>query len=87
MIKFHKQGTLWTQVENIIETPLFVDSQLTCMVQVADLCSYSLRRFLENNETFLFDNIFKRADRKFGKVVGIRHFSKKDCPCKICMEH
>lgn len=40
MISFHKKGTLWTQITNIIETPLFVDSQLTCMVQAADVCSY-----------------------------------------------
>jgi Protein of unknown function (DUF3800) len=75
MISFHKKGTLWTKVTNIIETPLFVDSQLTSMVQLADLCSYSIRRFLENGETALFNKIIKRADRKDGKIVGVRHFS------------
>ena len=39
---FHHKGTRWTAVENIIETPLFVDSQLTSMVQLADI--YSLLR-------------------------------------------
>lgn len=29
MHKFHRNGTLWTTIKNIIETPLFVDSQLT----------------------------------------------------------
>ena len=48
MRDFHRKGTLWTSIEKIIETPLFLDSQLTSMVQVADLCSYSLRRFVEN---------------------------------------
>jgi hypothetical protein len=28
------------RIDNIIETPLFVDSRLTRMVQIADLCSY-----------------------------------------------
>lgn len=42
MILFHRKGTLWTRIKNIIETPLFVDSQLTSMVQAADLCSYAL---------------------------------------------
>lgn len=85
MLRFHKAGgTLWTKVQNIIETPLFVDSKLTSMVQIADLCSYALRRYLENNETRLFDNIYKRADKKDGKVVGVRHFTKDDCKCKIC---
>ncbi len=84
MISFHKKGTLWTSIKNIIETPLFVDSQLTCMVQAADLCSYSLRRYLENKEEKLFDNIFNRADRKDNRNVGVRHFSDSDCSCKIC---
>lgn len=87
MKRFHKAGTLWTSVQNIIETPLFVDSQLTSMVQVADLCSYSLRRYLENQETALFDLIFRRADRKNGVVVGIRHFSDPNCNCNICTSH
>jgi hypothetical protein len=87
MNRFHEKGTLWTKITNIIETPLFVDSQLTSMVQIADLCSYALRRYFENNETYLFSNIFKRADRKDGKVVGIRHFTKNSCTCKICGSH
>lgn len=84
MIRFHEAGTLWTKVKNIIETPLFVDSKLTAMVQIADLCSYALRRYLENGETTLFNNIYQRADRKDGRVVGVRHFSEKTCTCLIC---
>lgn len=83
MSRFHAKGTFWTRITQIIETPLFVDSKLTSMVQVADLCAYSLRRYLENNETWIFQNIFKRADKKDKKVVGVRHFSKS-CKCLIC---
>ena len=84
---FHIKGTLFTEINNIIETPLFVDSELTSMVQIADLCSYALRRYLENGEEELFDLIFTRADRKDGVVVGIRHFSDSCCQCKICSAH
>lgn len=87
MKQFHQVGTLWTAVENIIETPLFVDSQLTSMVQIADLCSYSLRRYLENDESELFNCVFKRADRKGEIVVGVRHFTQSGCECKICQAH
>ena len=62
MRTFLQRGTLWTSVERVIETPLFVDSQLTGMIQVADLCAYALRRYLENGETELFELIFSRAD-------------------------
>lgn len=87
MKKFHRSGTLWTKVRHIIETPLFVDSALTSMVQISDLCAYALRRYLENGEKKLFCHIFKRADRKDNRVVGVRHFSEKHCECDICSNH
>lgn len=87
MRKFHKEGTLWTNIKNIIETPLFVDSELTSMIQIADLCSFSIRRYLENNEDDLFDLIFMRADRKYDLSVGVRHFAERNCSCKICVKH
>ena len=87
MKQFHKSGTLWTTIRNIIETPLFVDSSLTDMVQIADLCGYALRRYCENGEEELFRLIFPRADRKYGKAVGVRHFSEKSCKCLICEDH
>jgi len=87
MKKFFQAGTLWTDVKSIIETPLFVDSQLTSMVQLADVCAYSLRRYLENKEEDLFDCVFQRADRKDGVVVGVRHFTNPACSCKICAAH
>jgi len=87
MKTFHSNGTLFTQVDYIIETPLFVSSELTSMVQLADVCAYALRRYLENKEERLFDHIFKRADRKEGVVVGVRHFTTTFCSCKICTSH
>jgi len=87
MKKFHRRGTLWTKVRNIIETPLYVDSALTSMVQIADICAYSLRRYLENNEEELFNLVFERADRKGDIVVGVRHFSELSCECRICAAH
>ena len=87
MRHFHQKGTLWTKVDRIIETPLFVNSTLTSMVQVADLCSYSLRRYLENGETDLFRRVFDRADRVHNTVVGVRHFTEMTCNCEICQAH
>jgi hypothetical protein len=88
MRRFHVQGTLWAQVDRIIETPLFVDSSLTSMVQMADLCAYATRRYFENNETDLFDRISGRFDKANQKVVGIRHYvGAKACKCKVCAAH
>jgi len=84
---FHKQGTIWTNINNIIETPLFVDSKLTSLIQIADLCSYALRRYLENDEKELFALIFNRAHRKGNTAVGVRHFTDSSCSCDICSAH
>ena len=87
MKAFLRNGTLWTDIRYVIETPMFVDSQLTNMVQLADLCAYAIRRYLENSETELFDLVFDRADRVGDRSVGVRHFTAPDCSCKICATH
>ena len=87
MKDFRKNGTLWTNVSNILETPLFVNSELTSMIQVADLCCYFLRRYVEKEEIEMFDEIIKRADTKDGIMVGVRHFTSASCKCFICENH
>jgi len=87
MREFQKAGTFWTSIEHIVETPLFVDSSLTRMVQVADLCAYALRRYLENKEEELFMQIYQRADRVGKRVFGVRHFTAAGCTCHICELH
>lgn len=87
MRQFHAQGTFWTHVTRIMETPLFVGSELTRMVQIADMCSYALRRYIENRETSLFEPLFQRADRIRQTVVGVRHFTAPTCGCQICIAH
>ncbi|MBI5189325.1 MAG: DUF3800 domain-containing protein [Nitrospirae bacterium] len=87
MKAYHKRGTFWRDVNHIIETPLFVNSELTSMVQIADICAYALRRYLENGEDELFSLVFKRADKIKQTVVGVRHFTNLSCACKICTAH
>ena len=87
MKKFHIGGTAFTSVDNIIETPLFVNSSLTSMIQLTDVCAYAIRRYLENNEDWLFNEIYKRADTKGTHKVGIRHFTATSCKCLICKDH
>jgi hypothetical protein len=87
MKDYHKKGTSYLQLERTVETPLFVDSQLTSMVQIVDLCAYGLRRYLENGEENIFNLVMRRADRKQGVLVGVRHYTDSSCTCKICTEH
>ncbi|MBZ5639625.1 MAG: DUF3800 domain-containing protein [Acidobacteriia bacterium] len=86
--KFHRFGTFYRQIENIVETPLFVDSSLTSMIQMADLCAYALRRFIENNETLLWDVVESRVEQQNGVNVGLRHYTgKRPCMCRLCVAH
>ena len=89
MRKFHAEGTTWTKdIEFVGETPLFVDSELTSMVQLADLCAYAIRRFFDKGEADLINRIAPRFDRRKDKLVGVRHFTRADsCSCSICLEH
>ena len=87
MRQFHLNGTLWTQIKQIIDTPLFVNSSLTSMVQIADLCAYALRRYFENEETDLLSKVLVRADRIGKTLVGVRHFAEPKCPCVVCQAH
>ena len=85
---FHTGGGRWASFNRLVETPLFVDSQLTAMVQLADLCAYATRRFFENNEEELLDRIYGRFDNFQSKAVGIRHYTgKHKCACRVCSDH
>ena len=86
--RYHATGTRYSAVSRLVETPLFVDSKLTSMVQLADLGAYAVRRFFEKNETDLFDRIYARFDRSAGKLVGLRHFTgRQKCNCRVCKDH
>ena len=86
--RYHREGTKYAAIDRIVETPLFVNSELTLMVQVADLCAYATRRFFENGEDDLFDRIYPAFDRVGGKLVGLRHYTgKNQCKCRVCVDH
>lgn len=89
MRKFHREGTTWAKdIEFVVETPMFVDSELTSMVQLADLCAYAIRRFFDHGEDDLLSRVSPVFDRNLNRLVGIRHYTKSDnCDCKICVEH
>ncbi len=88
MRHYHAKGTVFASIDHIVETPLFVDSELTSMVQLADLCAYATRRFLEKKERALFDLIHPRFDRWHGNLVGLRHYTGSyNCRCEVCIDH
>lgn len=87
MREFHRRGTMFTNIPQIVETPFLVDSKLTATVQLADLCAYATRRFFEKGETDLFDRIYSRFDRSRDRLVGLRHYTGQTaCDCRVCAD-
>jgi hypothetical protein len=79
MRQFHQRGTRWTStIPRLIETPLFVDSRLTSMVQVADVCSYALRRYLENRLQVGSDSTHSHAERRHGLFAQAEREDPRD---------
>ena len=88
MRKFHRAGTMFAKIDHVVETPLFVDSSLTSMIQLADICAYATRRFFDKGEEQLYRAIGSRFDRSQNSLVGLRHFTAKfKCTCVVCIEH
>jgi hypothetical protein len=81
---------LHERMQRIIETPLFVDSSLTRMIQLADLWAYSLRRYVENGEGSLFSTLFSKKWTTIGRSpfpiprASVHHLTDQSCQCLIC---
>lgn len=88
MRRYFRQGTFKSRITHIIETPLFVASEQTNMIQIADLCAYALRRYYDYGENDLYDIIKERADRAHDENIGFDHYTSAiHCPCEICRSH
>jgi len=72
------------RVDRVIESPFFLDSRANSGVQVADLCAYAVRRYLENGERERFETIFPRFFRQGEALCGLGHFTGEHCSCLIC---
>ena len=87
LAKFQRAGTTWRKVGRVIEAPFSFDSCSSSGVQVTDLCSYALRRYLEKGEADAFKVIFPKFFRSKGKLHGLRHYTRHGtCECLICKE-
>ena len=72
---FHSSGTRYANIPNIIDTPYFVDSKMTSMIQLADIVSYGARKVYEKSDSALFDLYRPRIDSIRGNLVGLKLLS------------
>lgn len=67
--EFKVDGHKWGNLRNMAEVPVFVDSEATRLIQLADLVAYALFRKFEKNDTQFSEII----DRKFDYFGGVQH--------------
>lgn len=85
--EFRQLGTRWGGLHAITETPLFVDSRASRLVQLADHVAYSVfRRFNASDATY-FDVIASRFDESGGVIHGLSHKAADNhhCRCPACV--
>ncbi len=93
LAKFRETGHPFGIVDHVIETPMFVDSRAAGGIQLADVCAYAARRYVEtkaaddSSDGLNFHRVFPQFHRGEGKLHGVRHYcAKASCLCAICRE-
>jgi len=93
-LDYRKKGHPWGNMRHVIDVPFFASSERVCGLQLADICAYAVRRYLDRNavqgshEERNFQRIFHRFDRdNLGKLHGLRHYVPAgSCNCLVCQE-
>lgn len=83
---FRTFGTQWGVLRNLADTPLFVDSRASRVVQLADHVAYAVFRRYNALDTQYFDVIASKFDATEGVVHGLSHKQTIDpnCMCLAC---
>lgn len=68
---FKRTGHTWGKTMNYAEVPVFLDSQASRLIQLADLVAFALYRFYEHNDNTSYDPIKRRFDQEGGVEHGL----------------
>ncbi len=84
---FQSIGTHWGVLRNLADTPFFVDSKASRLVQVADHIAYAVFRRYNAHDSQYFDIIASKFDCADGVVHGLNHKQSVDpnCMCPACL--
>ena len=74
-------GTRWGNLRNLAEVPLFVDSQASRLIQLADLVSYALWRRYEHEDSTWIAPVIGTFDNEGGIYHGLYHRKLPGTPC------
>jgi hypothetical protein len=85
--EFQTLGTKWGVIRNLADTPFFVDSRASRLVQLADHIAYAVFRRYNAGDTQYFDIIASKIDSADGIIHGLVHKQTVDpnCMCPACL--
>ena len=86
-IEFRTLGTTWGVIRNLADTPLFVDSRASRVIQLADHIAYAVFRRYQAGDTQYLDIIAGKFDSEDGVVHGLAHKEPGNpgCMCIACL--
>lgn len=85
-LDFRNIGTRWNTTKYLHEVPLFVDSQSSRAVQLADHVAYALYRRYEHCDLNYFNIIQGCFDADSERIHGLVHkTSDSSCTCPSCL--
>ena len=86
-VEFRTLGTRWGVIRNLADTPLFVDSRASRVIQLADHVAYAVFRRYQSGDTQYLDRIASKFDSEDGVVHGLAHKepSNPQCMCIACL--
>ena len=83
---FREIGTQWGSIRHIADTPFFVDSKASRIIQLADHVAYAIYRRYSEGDTQYFDIIANKFHSSDNVIHGLAHKQKidKSCMCPAC---
>ena len=85
--QYRSTGASFGRVRHLAEIPMFTDSRLTRMLQIADLVAYATFRRYEHGDSRYLDIILHKFHQTGGKIHSLMHLNrnKDNCFCPGCM--
>jgi hypothetical protein len=87
--EYQSKGSKYGYLGHIIDIPYFAGLSDTRLLQLADVCAYSVYRCYERNDSKYFDAIFPSFDKVAPSEGpdGLKHFTEEECTCVACDWH
>jgi hypothetical protein len=86
MTQYRTTGASFGKVKHLAEIPLFTDSKITRMLQLADFIAYAIYRRYQSSDAQFLDMILPRFSESGGVLHGLVHLNLNHdgCYCPAC---